>query len=247
MPFYIGLSLLSNNEPKGKALPGLLSAEGRRVLSFLAGRPLKEEEIAKDENGRPFLPGSLADFSISHSGAMAAVSLATGESRRTGCDIQIARSRASAREIAEVFFAAPERDYIFPRDGRRPDESRFFAIWALKECYLKLRGLSVFDMAQAPSFVSGGRFAFGEAVSTPLSFYLYELDGFSGERYFLAAALEGAEPAAEASNLWFASRGSPPEQSSPEIRWLSQSFLPCRSIAEIKAALSPARTVSPKM
>jgi len=234
MSFYIGLSLLSNNEPKGKLQSGLLSAESRRVLSLLEGRPLKENDIARDKSGRPFFPGNFGDFSISPSGTMAAVSMVKGETLHTGCDIQIVRPSLSIREIAGKVFAVPEQRYIFSGSGRQSEENRFFEIWTLKECYLKLRGLSVFDMASVPSFIQGDgsgnwHFAFDEAVSSPLSFYLYELAGNKGEHYFLSAVIEGII------------------QSQPEIRWFSQSFLPERSIAEIKAAPRPAATASPNI
>ena len=234
MSFYIGLSLLSNNEPKGKVQSGLLSAEGRRVLSLLAGRPIRENEIERDKEGRPFFPGGDEDFSISHSGAMAAVSMVKGEERHTGCDIQIVRPKPGIREVAGVFFTTQEKYYIYSGSSRECEVNRFFEIWTLKECLLKLRGLSVFNMASLPSFISGdgpdqGYFSFEEAVTLPLSFHLYELTGNSGELYFMAAAIEGKI------------------QSQPELRWFSQSFLPCRSIAVIKATLNPARTVSPNM
>ena len=228
---------MSNNGPKER--PGLLGAEGRRVLSLLEGRPLKENEIERDGNGRPFIPGSRMDFNISHSGAMDAVSMLKGEVGRTGCDIQIARPKPGLRkialkEIAGDFFTAPEKRYVFSPGGGQSEENRFYEIWALRESCLKLRGLSVFEMASLPSFIGGqgqgqGHFSFDETVSSPLSFYLYELGGETGDRYYLAAALEGEK------------------QSQPEIRWFSESFLPCRSIAEIKATLSPASTVRPKM
>ena len=242
MSFYIGLSFLSNNNestraPKKGVRQELLSAEARRILSCLENRPIGENDFARDENGRPYLPGTSGDFNISHSGAAAAVSLVSGAERRTGCDIQIVRPRPNMGKIADRFFTLPEREYIFADGNTQSAESRFFEIWTLKECFLKLRGLSVFDMASVPSFISRdgqGQFVFDAAVSSPLLFYLYELTG-SGERYFLAAAIEGIDPEVE------------PYGSAPVIRWFSQSFLPCRSIAEIKAALSPAKTVNPNM
>jgi hypothetical protein len=112
-------------------------------------------------------------------------------------------------------------------------------IWTLKECYLKLKGMSVFDMKKAPSFIcnddSCGIFTFGAAVCVPLSFYLYELSGF-GERYILTSAIEGEDLA-----------GSGDLGNLPEIQWFSQTSLACKSIAKIKAAPSPEQTVSPNM
>ena len=212
--YYIGLSLLSSNGSLPKARSGILSAEGRRILSLLEGRPLTENDITKEKDGRPFFPDHRADFNISHSGNMVAVSFVNAENIRVGCDVQIVRPRVRMREIAEEFFSAAERDYIFSDKGEQNGETRFFQIWALKESFLKLRGLSVFDMNRCPSFICGNEF--GVAVSTPLTFNLYELSGF-GERYILAVAVEGSL------------------ELKPEIRWFSQSFLSARSIAEIKS------------
>jgi hypothetical protein len=204
------------------------SAEARRVLSLLDGRSLAENDIDRDVQGRPFFPGREAvNFNISHSGALTAVSYAKGGNLRTGCDVEQIRRRARIREIAEEFFSVAETNYIFSHGGF--DESRFYEIWTLKECFIKLRGLSVFDMAVCPSFINTeDTFIFGAAVSSPLLFYLYELSG-GKQRYILSAALEGTE------------------QQPPEIRWFSQSSLTCKMIAEIKAAPSPDETVSPKM
>ena len=211
--FYIGLSFLSNNQQNK-----CLSTEARRILSLLEGRPLKEKDIAKEENGRPFFPGRDTDFSISHSGTAVAVSLvrgqnlhareegqtpavkpspgAPGKKAGTGCDIQLVRPRKNIRKIAEEFFCAAERDYIFPPGKTQYDPAKFFHIWALKECFLKLRGLSIFDMPKVPSFITynaGDRkcCVLNTNIFPSISFYLYELAD-TDRRYILAAAIEGA-------------------------------------------------------
>ena len=230
MSYYLNLSVLSNNhnylqkaEHKKR-----LSAEARRILSQYENRPLTNEDIAREKSGRPFLPGADTDFSISHSGALAAVSLVRGKGLRTGCDVELVRPRAKAREIAEDLFSAPEREYI--NAGGDFDLTRFYQIWTLKECFIKLRGLSVFDMGGAPSFINGeGSYTFGAVDVSPISFNLYELTVNGGERYIAATAIVGTET----------------EQ--PEIRWFSQDSLDCKSMAKIKAAPSPAETVSPKI
>ena len=195
MSCYIGLSCLSINKFKRAERNSVLSAEARRILSILSDSPI--DEINTDVNGRPFFPGAHMDFSISHSGSAVAVSLVgdpAGSPRkvgnenihvRTGCDIQLIRPRKNLRNIAEENFSEAERDYIFLQN----EVARFFQIWTLKECYIKLRGLSVFDMPKAPSFVSDRKlFAFN--AGSPLSFYLYEL-AYAGECYMLAIAIEG--------------------------------------------------------
>jgi hypothetical protein len=221
---------MSSNEHKKPDCRKLLSAEARRILSLLEGRPLKDDDIMKEQNGRPYFPDRRSDFSISHSKGITAVSLVTGEKLRTGCDIELARPRVNIREITKSCFSASERDYIFPANENQSSEINFYKIWTLKECFLKLRGLSVFDMKSVPSFIGAeGRFAFDARVSSPLSFYVYELKGIFEEIYLLAVAIEGNEDL------------------KPAIRWFSQSLLPVRSIVEIKAAPSPIETVSPKM
>jgi len=234
MPYYLGLSILSTSRAAGdnrrdRAERPRLSAEARRILSQFEGRPLAENDIAREEQGRPFFPDREAvNFNIAHSGSLAVVSYVKGGKLRTGCDVERVRPRAQSGKIAEEFFSAPERNYIFPRSGF--DEARFYEIWTLKECFLKLRGLSVFDMAACPSFINDeGAFAFDAAVTSPLSLHLYKLSDGADIRYMLATVLEGIE------------------QQQPEIRWFSHLSLTCKKTAEIKAAPSPAATVRPKI
>jgi len=206
MSYYLNLSVLSNNLKNLKnrvERQKLLSAEARRILSLCEGRPITEADIAREEAGRPFFPGTDTDFSISHSRALTAVSLVRGKGPRTGCDVEFVRPRSRAREIAEKLFTAPEREYI--ETGGSFDLTRFYQIWTLKECYIKLKGLSVFDMSGVPSFVCGEGSLFNTNFEQ-ISFNLYELSGAADERYILATAIAGTA-----------------EQ--PEIRWFSQDFL----------------------
>jgi len=241
----------------------ILSAEARRILSMCEGRPITEDDIAREQTGRPFFRSREGknpdtDFSVSHSGALTAVSMVKGKNLRTSCDVERVRPRTGAQEIAE-FFTVPERNYI--TSGGRFDETRFYEIWTLKECFLKLRGLSVFDISNTPSFISGvepavhGSYTFDLTGVSPVIFNLYELTGC--ERYMLAAAIEpqpSGECRVEPSYRRYAVRGSPlePQPSlttgkwsgegspleeteieQPEIRWFSQDFLACKSIANI--------------
>jgi len=157
----------------------------------------------------------------------------SGERLRAGCDVEVVRPRAGTIRIAEEFFTVQERDYVVSsiKNKNQKSQTAFSEVWTLKECYLKLRGLTVFDMKNVPSFIiekdGNFHFAFDAAADKQLSFCLYELKGASGEWYILAAAVEGAG------------------QLRPEIRWFSQSALHARSIAEINAAERPAETVSP--
>jgi len=247
MTYYLNLSFLSNNlnnlqktEHKKR-----LSNEARRILSQCEGRTLTDGDIAREKTGRPFFPGSDIDFSISHSGALAAVSLVRGKGLRTGCDVELVRPRARAKEIAEDFFTAPEKVYIESRGSF--DITRFYQIWTLKECFLKLRGLSVFNMSGVPSFINGekpeirnplrGQFVFSPTGSSPISFSLYELTGNAGERYILATTIE---PQLSLTTGQWPGECSPltgTEIEQPEIRWFSQKTLDCISIVNINATM----------
>ena len=194
--YNIGISCLSINRFKKSERNNILSAEARRILSILADSPTGA--ITTDKNDRPFFDDGNMDFNISHSGTAVAVSLVQGENIngvrvQTGCDIQLIRPREYLRNIAEEIFCAAEKDYILSQEETQLD--RFFQIWTLKECYIKLKGLSVFDMSKAPSFIfcdTAGQYHinFNLRGSPPLSFYLNELV-YAGERYMLAAAIEG--------------------------------------------------------
>jgi phosphopantetheinyl transferase len=222
MSYYINLSIchgIYNNLHRSERQKNL-SAEARRILSMSEGRPITEDDIAREQTGRPFFRSREGkdpdtDFSVSHSGALTAVSLVRGKNLRTSCDVERVRPRTGAQEIADFFFTAPERDYI--ASGGRFDETRFYEIWTLKECFLKLRGLSVFDISSTPSFISGTEPAFDLTGVSPVMFNLYELTGC--ERYMLAVAIEPQPGGAGIGQ--------------PEIRWFSQDFLACKSIANI--------------
>lgn len=207
--FNIGLSLLSSKKPSRIEQ----SAEGRRILSLLEDRPLCENDILKNENGRPYFSGSNVDFNISHSQNMVAVSHVSSKGIHTACDVQFEKHRANTMQIAENFFTDSEKEYILH------NEKRFFEIWTLKECFLKLRGFSVFDMKSVPSFIYKGKISdrcFSNGLISPLSFFLYELGGCNDRQYMLAVCIEGEG------------------QFVPEIKWFSGSFFPCRDIAKIQ-------------
>ena len=246
MSFYIGLSVFSTDTETTQKKQ--LSAESRRILALLNGYSAEEAnsvyaQIAINTAGRPFFLKKDADFSITHcscpdrSRGITAVSFAKRGNLRTGCDIEQIRPRKGAEEIAQEFFTEYEKQYIYITGNF--DIKKFYEIWTLKECYIKLKGLSVFDMACVPSFISQSlQFEFNGIASSPLNFYLYELTDnlnpfHADEHYILSAAIEGS------NNSFIAKM--------PEITWFSQSSFVCKIKAEINAAPNPAQTVIPKI
>jgi len=229
MSFYIGLSIVSTDHADRITARKHSSAEARRILALLHGSS-PDTGIAVEDGGRPYFTKHESGFSMTHCGALTAVSYAKGKDLRTGCDAERIRPRSGAAAIAETFFSPNENNYLY-KTGKF-DYTEFYKIWTLKECFIKLKGLSVFDMPLVPSFISESlQFEFcplekNDDNPLPLFFRLYELSD-SHKQFTLAAGFEGSEQP-------------------PEIIWFSQSSLVCKIIAEIKAAPRPAQTVSPK-
>jgi hypothetical protein len=231
---YIGISFLSNMTKR--PLRRALHNEGFNLLRGFMGRPIKEDELASGKNGRPFLKGGLSDFNISHSGKAAMAAFVKKTNRQfpcTGCDLEQYKEGRNFDKIAKLFFSPEEASYVNSRAHHNRLE-KFYQIWVLKESYLKLRGLTIGDIHNTPSFVSfdinsnDGFFCLKTRSFFPLVFYLYELEFLEG-RYYLAAAYEGEDP---------------PE--SPCFSFAGEEGR-LKSIAVIKAAKRPAKTVMPNI
>jgi len=225
MSYYIGLSILSNND---NSLKKQSSVEARRILSNFENRNINENDFSIEVGGRPYFSDKDIDFNISHSGNIVAVSYIRKKNIRVGCDIEKVKPRKNIAKIAKDKFSASENKYLYS-DGIFSDKN-FIKLWTLKESYIKLRGLSVFDMAEIPSFIRENEenksfdFSFCANTEKMLTFRLYELlnnnndTGSENTNYILAEAIEG-------------------EYLKPEIIWLSPSSLTldCKMITEIKA------------
>jgi phosphopantetheinyl transferase len=226
--FSVGLSLLPKS-PK-KDLKSAQTDAGRQTLKFLDRQSPTDAIIATEPLGRPYFMDRHADFSISHSGLMAAVSYCsdhnphTGLPYRTGCDVEFTNPSMAPRveRLIRRFFASKERDYINDAETALEYQRRFYQIWTLKECFLKLKGLSILAIAKTPVFsltgadgkMCAGSFRFDQenpADSPLLVFYLYELGTASTDRYILTVVRE--------TNLSEGNR-------EPKLCWLSQDILP---------------------
>lgn len=215
------------------------------------GEPL----ILTETGGRPYFADHHADFNISHSKRMAAVSYLSSPNRRfrTGCDIQYQQPKKTYREIAAHFFHPPEREFLTAARTGTEGLRSFYLLWTLKEAYLKIRGLSVFDLRRCPVFSfdgqTGGKipsevfrdhgepegeyfFSGDSGNDRNLEFFLYETRDPARGAYSLAVCREQDEPGPSAE---------------PEVRWFSREKLPLKSIAKIKAAERPIKTVNPKI
>lgn len=119
---------------KAAALGRLLA---RFVLSQAAGRAIGDIVIQSTPSGKPFSPGVVWEWNLSHTRGAAAVALSDAP---VGVDIEAAAPLRPA--VLERAFSKRERQYVlFDPDGR---DIRFFEIWTRKEAFLKRsgRGLS---------------------------------------------------------------------------------------------------------
>jgi phosphopantetheinyl transferase len=213
-----------------------LHNEGFNLLKGFTGRPVEEDELAWGKNGRPFLKDGFSDFNISHSGKAAMVTFVkktNGQFPRTGCDLEQYKEGRNFDGIAGNFFPPEEASYVHSLSGHNKVE-KFYQIWVLKESYLKLRGLTIGEIDKTPSFVSFDKknndcfFCLRIENPVPVVFYLYALE-FGESHYYFTAAYEGEDP---------------PE--SPCFSFLGEEGR-LKSIAVIKAAKSPVKTVMPNI
>lgn len=98
------------------------------------GIPL--DSYRESETGRPYIAGSQADFSVSHSGRYTVVAITTDPDVSIGIDIEeIERARKrNIPGIAKRFF--PEKEFIRVRDSEDP-AIEFLNLWTQKEARMK--------------------------------------------------------------------------------------------------------------
>jgi hypothetical protein len=231
--FSLGLSLLTDSHRQN--LRAGRSGEGQRVLRLLDRDHTGNAVIRTETLGRPYFADCHADFNISHSRFLAAVSFRrdrnprSGLPYRTGCDVEYLNPRQTTHNerIIRRFFDPEEQSYINASATGLEYQRRFFRIWTLKECFIKLKGLSVVAMPEAPVFSLAPDFPLA-AMDTKarsasyrlnrnsrnnpsLVFYLFELGTEQTDQYILATAWE-----------------TNPEENpqAPELRWFSPETLP---------------------
>ncbi len=105
------------------------------VCRFLGGDP-REPRFAYAPNGKPYLPESRLQFNLSHSHELAVYAFAWN---RVGVDVEHVAGVRSFAGIAERYFSPGERALLAATPAEQR-QRRFFAIWALKEAFVKATG-----------------------------------------------------------------------------------------------------------
>jgi 4'-phosphopantetheinyl transferase len=116
----------------------------RDVLSRFCEILPGEWRFKTNGNGRPEIAGPAATaglrFSLSHCRGLIACLVA--ENVEPGVDVEEIRQADDLLELAERFFSPSELVSLRHCSGERMAE-RFFALWTLKESYIKARGMGV--------------------------------------------------------------------------------------------------------
>lgn len=105
----------------------------RTVLGSYLGRPGNELQFATTTFGKPILDGVKLNFNLSHSRGCIALAVSEHE---VGVDIEERGRSVDYLGLAKRYFAADEARHL----AALPEEARpeaFFAIWTLKEAYVK--------------------------------------------------------------------------------------------------------------
>jgi 4'-phosphopantetheinyl transferase len=128
----------------------------RSVLASYLDCPGREVRFASDAHGKPILQaGSHAKrlhFNLTHS--RGAIALAVSGGREVGIDVEERHREVDYLALAERFFAAEEFQYLQTLDRTQLPHS-FFAIWTLKEAFVK---------------------GIGRGISFPLDAFCFDLD-----------------------------------------------------------------------
>jgi 4'-phosphopantetheinyl transferase len=129
----------------------------RTVLAGYTGADPAGLRFWADAYGKPILaeppPGPRLHFNLSHSHGVVACAVALG--RPVGIDVEGRERALDCLDLADRYFAPQEAAHLrrLAEDDRRAD---FFAIWTLKEAFVK---------------------AIGQGLSFPLDSFAFELDG----------------------------------------------------------------------
>jgi 4'-phosphopantetheinyl transferase len=114
-------------------------AAARRWLAPRLGLGEADIGLTRDAHGRPRLaPDHGADTSWSHSGD--GLLLALGRGVVVGVDMEQARPRPRALELAQRYFAPSEAAWLRGQDGDGARTAAFLRLWCAKEALLKAHG-----------------------------------------------------------------------------------------------------------
>ena len=107
---------------------------------------IKQANIYRTENGKPYLRGSNIYFSISHSGEYVATAVSDSE---IGIDIECVRKCPT--DIKSRICTDSEKKYI------GDDDVKILTVWTLKEAAVKMTGAGIKGMKDVELDFTGGK------------------------------------------------------------------------------------------
>ena len=112
----------------------------RRVLSSYLGLSADEIIVERDQLNKPFLPGADIFFNVSHSADKVVCAVDTAP---LGVDLEKIRPLTEMNGIVTRYFSVGEK-LIMASCPERDRLSCFFALWTLKESFVKAVGKGLF-------------------------------------------------------------------------------------------------------
>lgn len=110
----------------------------RKAVSALLDVDEKSIRFDRDENGKPFVLGLDAEFSVSHSGDAVVCAVCK---EKIGIDVELLRP--INLRVTKIACTESEKDFIFSAESEEEQRERFFRIWTAKEAYFKWLGTGI--------------------------------------------------------------------------------------------------------
>ena len=109
----------------------------RLLCGAQTGTPAQNISFAYTQNEKPFLPGAVLRFNVSHAHTVGLLAFALD--REIGVDIEYVRDRIDAGQIALRYFSPAEiSDFLSVANADR--QQAFYNGWTRKEAYIKAIG-----------------------------------------------------------------------------------------------------------
>lgn len=188
----------------------------RSVLGGLLGEADPAAlQFTHNSHGKPGLPavgGSAPlQFNLSHTDGL--VVLAVSKQARLGVDVEPVTRKVEMLALSARFFSMQEHQELLEL-GEHEQRERFFALWTLKEAWLKARGLGLHIPLDDFSFGFADRtpqIAFGPQLDEDPAAWQFRVLNY-GEQFRIALAVERAAEAPLAVTLF---EGRPLEDFEP--------------------------------
>jgi 4'-phosphopantetheinyl transferase len=162
-------------------------------------------QFAYTAHGKPELAGEHAgklQFNLSHTDAM--LVLAVSRRHAVGVDVEAVTRKVELLALAKRYFAAHEYDELAELDDAAQRE-RFFALWTLKEAWLKARGLGLHIPLDDFSFSLAGKqpqIQFGPQLNEQADAWQFRLIAHDQFRIALAVQCPAAQPVQVQTREW---------------------------------------------